>query len=127
MKRLSLFFSLALTLALGACAQLGVTAPQTFMQGAAAAQVSVTAVRQTALDLLNAGTISAAQAKTARTAADAGNSAIDIAVAAYSAVCPQATGAPPTSCTAPAAQTQLTTAVTLLTAAQTLLNSYKGK
>lgn len=125
MKKSLLVFVIAV---LCGCASLGVPAPQGFMQSALAAQTTVTAVRQTALDLLNAGTITAAQAKTARAAADAGNSAIDLAVPAYLAVCPApAASAPATSCTAPAAQTQLATAVTILTAAQTLLATYSTK
>ena len=50
-----------------------------FNEKAAAAQISVTATRSTALQLLNAGKITAADAKNVQAAADAGNAAIDLA------------------------------------------------
>lgn len=115
----------ALTIVLAACAQFGVPAPQGFMQKAAAAQVTVTALRQTATDSLNANLINVDQAKAARAVADGGNQAIDVALVAYQQVCPQpASGA---TCDSPAATAKLDAAIVVVSAAKTLLDSYKGK
>jgi predicted kinase len=76
LKRLAAVLLIA---AITACSALGVDSPQTFNEKAAAAQISVTATRSTALQLLNAGKITAADAKNVQAAADAGNAAIDLA------------------------------------------------
>lgn len=68
-----------LLLILSACAALGVDPPQTFNEKAAAAQISVTAARSSALQLLEAGKITAADARNVQAVADAGNAAIDLA------------------------------------------------
>lgn len=130
MKCITPIYALVLAALVAACTTLGVAPPKTFIESAAAAQITVTAVRQTALDLLNAGTINAKQAKTARAAADAGNQAIDLAMDVYVAACPSAglpvaASAPaPAPCSVPAASTKLDAAVAILTAAQSILVSY---
>jgi len=73
------FLATLLLAAVAACAVLGTAPPQTFNEKAAAAQIAVTAARGTALQLLEAGKISAADAKNVQAAADAGNAAIDMA------------------------------------------------
>lgn len=80
MKRLKLCLAAVALTVLAACATVGVDAPQTFNQKAAAAQITVTAVRSSALSLLNAGKISVADAKNVQASADAGNAAIDLAL-----------------------------------------------
>ncbi len=80
MKRLSLFVVIAAMALLTACTALGVATPQTFNQRAAAAQITVTAVRSTALSLLTADKITAADGKNVQASADAGNAAIDLAM-----------------------------------------------
>ena len=80
MKRFTLFLATLALALLTACAALGVDAPQTFNQRAAAAQIAVTSVRGSALSLLNAGKLSVADAKNVQVTADAGNAAIDLAL-----------------------------------------------
>lgn len=75
------FIAALLIAAIGACAAIGADAPQSLHEKAAAAQITVTAARSTALRLLEAGKISAADAKNVQAAADAGNTAIDMALA----------------------------------------------
>ena len=114
MKRLTLFLmTLALTVLMG-CAALGVDPPQTFNQRAAAAQISVTAVRSSALSLLDAGKISVGDAKNAQASADAGNAAIDLALQ-FSASDPAG------------ASTKLTSAIAILTGVQTYLATKGAK
>lgn len=126
MKKSLLLFALALVVG---CTTLGVPTPPDFLSGVAAAQISVTTLKQAALDALNAGSINAKQAEAVRTAGNSGNTAIDVAVDAYVAVCPApAASAPAVACAAPATATsKLAAAVALLTDAQALLNTYKGK
>lgn len=114
MKRLK-FFLLGLALcALSACASLGVDAPQTLNHRVAAAQISVTAVRSTALTLLNAGKITAADAKNVQASADAGNAAIDLVMQTVS--------------TDPGgASKKLDSAIAILTGVQLYLASKGGK
>ena len=69
---------LALVLA-GACAYLGQPTPETFSERAAAAYTSVTTVRQTALELLQTGNITPADAQTVQDAADNARAGIDVA------------------------------------------------
>jgi Tfp pilus assembly protein PilN len=65
------------------CATLGVEAPKTFMQRAAAAQLTVTNARTSALDLLKAHKITPQQATKVQQDADFARSAIDEAVALH--------------------------------------------
>ena len=118
---------------LGACAQMsssGVVAPKSFLQSAAAAQISVTTVKSLALTLLNSGQITVDRAKKARDAANQGNAAIDAAVALYVTSCPPTpviASAPAASvCASPVAETALERAIAILTAAQALLPPPKG-
>jgi hypothetical protein len=87
MKRLSAFAIALLTACLVACSTLGVAPPKTFLDRAAVAQLSVTALRGSALQLLEGGQIGTKDARSARSAADAGNQAIDVALVLFSASC----------------------------------------
>lgn len=78
--RLKLFLAAIAVAVLTACAAIGAPPPQTFNERVAAAQISVTALRSTALQLLEAGKITAADARNVQAAANAGNAAIDLAV-----------------------------------------------
>jgi len=113
-RRIDLFLVALLIATLTACTALGVDTPQTFNQRAAAAQITVTAVRSQALTLLNAGKISAKDAANVQATADAGNAAIDLALATKSA--------DPT-----AATDKLTAAIAVLTATQAYLTAKGGK
>ena len=66
-------------LLLGACSYLGQPTPETFNERAAAAYASVTAVRQTALTLLQTGSITAADAQNVQEGADNVRAGIDVA------------------------------------------------
>ena len=66
-------------LLLGACAYLGQPTPETFNERAAAAYASVTAVRQTALTLLQTGNITPADAQNVQEGADNAREGIDVA------------------------------------------------
>lgn len=65
--------------ALSACSTFGVPTPQGFNERVAAGLASVTAVRETALALLNAGQITAVDARNVQEQADSAREAIDIA------------------------------------------------
>jgi hypothetical protein len=124
MKRFTLFIVTCMLAILAACTTLGVdapqtfnqraAAPQTFNQRAAAAQITVTAVRSQALTLLMADKISAADAKNVQASADAGNAAIDLALLTAAA---DPTGA----------GSKLTSAITILTGVQAYLASKGAK
>ena len=107
------FLAILLLAAITACSALGTDSPKTFNEQAAAAQITVTSTRSMALQLLEAGKITAADAKNAQAAADAGNVAIDIA-RQYAATDP--TGA----------SAKLTSAVAIVTAVQAYLTAKKG-
>ena len=66
-------------LLVGACAYLGQPTPETFNERAAAAYTSVTAVRQTALTLLQTGNITAEDAKNIQESADNVRAGVDVA------------------------------------------------
>lgn len=68
-----------LLLILQGCAILGVPAPQTMNERLSAAYISVTTVRQETLSLLQAGKITATDAKNIETEADNARAGIDIA------------------------------------------------
>lgn len=104
------FLAILLLAAITACGALGADSPQTFNEKAAAAQITVTATRSTALQLLQAGKITPADAKNAQAAAAAGNTAIDIA-RQYAATDPAGASA------------KLTSAVAIVTAVQAYLNA----
>lgn len=133
MKRFNVFNLIILTVLCAlftACASLGVPPPTTFNGRVAAAQISVTAVRSTALQLLNQGAIGAADAKNARAAADTGNAAIDLAQSMYVQACPAppaaAASAPDATappCVSSAADAKLQSAIAILTAMQSYLNA----
>jgi len=76
---LRLFASWLMALAFTACAVTGVPTPQTFNQRTAAAVTSVTATRQTATVLLNAGKISVDDAKNVLAQTDGAMSGIALA------------------------------------------------
>jgi hypothetical protein len=114
MKRLRLFAIAVAFGILAACATFGVDPPQTFNQRVAAAQITVTAVRSSALSLLNAEKISVADAKNVQASADAGNAAIDLALTS-SATDP--TGA----------NNKLAAAIAILTGVQTYLATKGAK
>lgn len=117
-----LAISVLLLAALVACDTLGIKKPETFLEGAAAAQVSITGLRQVALDNLNAGIITAKQARTAQSAANAGNEAIDVAMDAYVTVCQQPKApAPAVVCDVPAASAKLDAAKAIISAARVIL------
>lgn len=103
----------ALLMILAACAALGVDTPKTFNERVAAAQISVTAARSSALQLLEAGKITAADARNVQAAADAGNMAIDLAIQLEKSD-PNAAGA------------KLAYAVSIVTAVQTYLATKGG-
>lgn len=105
-------FSLIFIL-LSACSALGVDPPKTFNEKAAAAQISVTAARSSALQLLEAGKITAADARNVQAVADAGNAAIDLARQLEKSD-PNAAGA------------KLTYAVAIVSAVQTYLATKGG-
>lgn len=69
----------ALLLLLSACAQLGVPTPQTTNERIAAAQASVTQVRQSATQLLEAKRISSADAANVLKQTDAAREGVDVA------------------------------------------------
>lgn len=73
---------------LSACAALGISTPKAFTDRVPAAQITVTGVRSAALGLLNAGAITARDARNAQATADAGNEAIDLALTFYAQACP---------------------------------------
>jgi hypothetical protein len=77
MRKLS-FLPILLVLVLG-CAQLGVPAPQTFNEKAAAALITVTGARETTLTLLQAGKISADDAQNIQSQADTLRQGIEVA------------------------------------------------
>lgn len=128
-------FLLAVVFTMVGCAALGIAAPTKFIDRAAAAQLTVTTARSGALTALNLGTISARDARNVQTSADAGNDAIDVAVAAYVAACPAAPAAasapPPPPCTSATADAKLAMATAILGAATTYLDkaaaAAKGK
>jgi len=91
-----------------ACSSLGLPTPETFNEKVAAAQASVTQVRQTATQLLNTKKISVADAENVLKSTDAASEGIAVA-RAMSAQDPSA------------AQARLTLIVTALTAIQTYL------
>lgn len=64
---------------LTACQSLGLQTPETFNEKASAAIVSVTAVRKSALTLLQAGVISSDDAQNVQAQADNARTGIDIA------------------------------------------------
>jgi hypothetical protein len=112
------FALLAIGLMIAGCAALGVQAPKAFTDRAAVAQITVTQIRQQATTLLNAGAITAKDARNAQSTADAGNEAIDLALQFYSASCPAPTAKP---CDVPTATAKLDAAIAVLTAAQVYL------
>lgn len=73
-----LLATIAITVLAG-CSLLGVPVPQTMNERVSAAYISVTTVRQETLSLLQAGKITAADAKNIETQADNARSGIDIA------------------------------------------------
>lgn len=127
MKNFLLFAVTALSLS--ACAYLGLSPPKTFIESAVAAQLTATAVRTSATNLLNSGAISVADAKNAQAAASTANEGIDIAMKMYTAACPllPQTEAVDPSCKAPAAEAKLTALVGILTVTQTYLQTKEKK
>lgn len=79
MRHLKSLQLLPLILLLSACASLGVPSPQTFNEKEAAAISSVTAIRGTALSLLQSGKLTATDAQNIQTQADNARDAIKIA------------------------------------------------
>ena len=80
--RKSSAFNIVIVMALllmGACSYLGQPTPETFNERAAAAYASVTAVRQTALTLLQTGSITATDAQNVQEGADNARAGIDVA------------------------------------------------
>lgn len=117
-------------MATAACASLGLYTPQTFIERAVAAQLTATSVRTSATKLLNSGAITVADAKNAQTAASNANEGIDIAVAAYKAVCPalHTTELPDPACAAPpGADAKLTAVVGILQLTQSYLKTKEPK
>lgn len=110
MKRLLTLAGLLLVACLIGCAQLGATAPQTFNQRLASGIGSVTAVRQSATLLLNAGKISVDDAKNVQAQAD--NAMAGIAIARNVGAADPVAG-----------QTKLTAAITVLSALDAYLTS----
>lgn len=125
MKRLTLFLAAAALALLTACTAIGVSTPTTFVDKAVAAQLTATAVLRSANTLLEAGTISVADAKNAQATVVIANQAIDLATAAYSAACPLLPKSEKvdTACVAPAADAKLTSAIAVLTVIQTYLTT----
>ncbi len=112
MKRLNPYtYVMALLCALlVACAQLGLPTPDTMNEKIAAAQVSVTQLRTSATQLLQAGKISSSDATNVLTTTDAARAGIDVA-RTVSAQDPAA------------AQAKLTATVAVLSALQVYLAS----
>ena len=80
MRKSSAFnISMLALLLVGACSYLGQPTPETFNERAAAAYASVTAVRQTALTLLQTGSITADDAQNVQEGADNARAGIDVA------------------------------------------------
>lgn len=119
----------ACVLAAAGCAQLGLPGAKTFVDKAVAAQLTSTAVRRSAIQLLDAGRITPADARNAQAAADAARQGIDLATAVYVAACPRIpqTEEVDKSCSAPAADAKLTAAISILTAVQTYLDTKAPK
>jgi hypothetical protein len=107
--RPSMLLTLAAALLIG-CSTMGVPAPQTFNQRAAAAITSVTSVRQTATVLLQAGKLTAEDARNVQAQAD--NAMAAIAIARNVSTTDPAGG-----------QTKLTAALTILQALDAYLTS----
>ena len=79
-ERHGLFFAKAVAvLIIGACSYIGQPTPETFNERAAAAYTSVTAVRQTALTLLQTRVITPADAQNVQEGADNVRAGIDVA------------------------------------------------
>lgn len=79
MKRLTHAVAVLFIVALAACAQLGAPQPENLQQSIAYGYSSVASVRNTAAGLLNAKTISVADAKMVQSMADQARTALDLA------------------------------------------------
>lgn len=79
-----LFLSSLVLIVLTACSVLGVATPQTFNEKEAAAISTVTGARSTAIALLTADKISAADARNIQTQCDTAREAITVAAAIHS-------------------------------------------
>ncbi len=95
---------------LASCASLGVPSPQTFNEKEAAAISSVTAIRGTALSLLQSGKITADDAQSVQAQADTAREAIKVAEQLHAA-------------NPEAGMDRMTAIITSLTALQTYLSS----
>jgi outer membrane protein TolC len=83
--RSSFYAMLAMLMMLTACAQVGLSPAETFDQKLAYGYSTVTAVRTSAAQALNAGTIDITEAKQALSVTDSARSALDAAGASFSA------------------------------------------
>lgn len=120
MKRLVLLASM---LALSACAQLGLSAPDTFNKRIAAGYATVQVVAESAKTAYAAGKLSEKDRTNVVATTRAGVEGLDLAQTMHSAVCPP-TAAP--TCAAPAADAKLTATLAILTALQAYLATHSG-
>lgn len=79
MKKLYSAWFISMALMLGACAQLGLSAPETFTQKLAVGYATVTQVRETATLLLQTQKITSADATNVLTATDVARTGLDTA------------------------------------------------